>query len=195
MAAENSAAVDAAGHIHQLTSAMRRGDEAAFRQFHASYFDRLLRYLFVVARGDDEIARDALQETFTRVVRHVRPFDTEQALWSWITVLARSSAADTARKRRRYANLLERFTSFWQTQPVRQIDGSEQRLEELLMAALAALHSCDRELIEQKYFHGATVRELANQFGLTEKAVESRLMRTRRALRAELVRRLNDAKD
>src|SRR5712671_2079636 len=74
--------------ILELTRRLARGDEEAFRKFHDAYFDRLLRYLFVITKGDQEAAREALQETMTRVVRYARPFDSEEVFWSWLTVLA-----------------------------------------------------------------------------------------------------------
>src|SRR3989442_913928 len=85
-----------------LTVRMARGDESAYREFYAGYFDRLLRYLLVVTQGREEAAREALQLTLMRVVRHIKKFDTETALWSWLTVLARSSVVDEQRKRTRY---------------------------------------------------------------------------------------------
>ena len=55
--------------IAALTGRLAAGDEAAFREFHAAYFPRLFRYLIVCARGDEEAARDALQETTPRRMR------------------------------------------------------------------------------------------------------------------------------
>jgi hypothetical protein len=42
------------------------------------------------------------------------------------------------------------------------------------------LEPADRDLIEAKYFQGVTVRDLAGELGVTEKALESRLLRLRR---------------
>ncbi len=92
-----------------LTIRLSRGDEAAFHEFHKLYFSRLLRYLFVVTGGQEEIAREALQLTFVRVARHVRKFDSETAFWNWLAVLARNCAVDELRKRNRQQNLLARF--------------------------------------------------------------------------------------
>ena len=66
-----------------LTRALRAGDEAAWRDFHAAYAPRLLRYLLVVCRGCEDTAREALQRTFLRAVKHIRVFATEAELWSW----------------------------------------------------------------------------------------------------------------
>lgn len=177
-----------------MTQAMARGDEAAFSQFFESYFNRLLRYLLAVSRGDEAAAKDALQDALTRVAKHIRRFDDEQALWDWLAVLARSAARDAGRKQTRYRKLLARFFERNGDQGDAAGDGvqTEERLNEALGAALNALPPLERELIEQKYFHRASVRELAQACDLTEKAVESRLLRARRSLRVEMNKQLRD---
>jgi RNA polymerase sigma-70 factor (ECF subfamily) len=173
--------------IALLTAGLAAGDEAAFRQFHALYFDRLLRYLLVVSRGDDEAARDALQEALRRVVRHARRFEDETVFWSWLTVLARSAASDGARRRHRYWRLLTHYAR-WRWMPVQPDPraDADTRLHELLGAALDKLEPLERLLLEGKYFRRESVRELADATGLTEKAVESRLVRARRTLKDHL---------
>lgn len=172
-----------------LTVAMARGSEAAFAEFFEQYFNRLLRYLLAVTRGDDSAAKDALQDTLTRVAKHVRRFDEEQAFWAWLTVLARSAARDLGRKQSRYRNLLSRF--FERGEAVISEDSSEERLNDALGAGLKSLSSDDRELLERKYFERSTVRELAHELRLTEKAVESRLLRARKQLREAINQHLN----
>src|SRR5258708_21130158 len=92
-----------------LTTRLSRGDEAAFHELYKHYFKRLLRYLFVVTGGQEEIAREALQLTFVRVARYVWRFDSETAFWNWLAALARNCALDELRKRNRRQNLLPRF--------------------------------------------------------------------------------------
>jgi RNA polymerase sigma-70 factor, ECF subfamily len=176
-----------------LTLGLAAGEEGMFRQFHAEYFDRLLRYHLVVARGDEQSAREALQETFTRVARHAKRFDDAGAFWSWLTVLAQSAAVDGGRRRRRYWTLLKNYALGWlrprAAAPVET--DADGRLHEHLDRALAALPADDRALLEAKYFAGASVRELAAQSGQTEKAIESRLLRLRRQLREMILRCLH----
>jgi RNA polymerase sigma-70 factor (ECF subfamily) len=174
-----------------LTLGLAAGDEGAFRQFHAEYFDRLLRYQLVVARGDEEQAREVLQETFTRVARHARRFDEAEAFWSWLTVLARSAAVDGGRRRSRYWALLKNYALSWWRPKLAPATDADARLHEHLDTALAAMAADDRALLEAKYFAGASVRELAAQNGLTEKAVESRLLRLRRQLRETILHSLH----
>jgi len=175
--------------VRALTAGLARGDEEAFRSFHDQYFDRLLAYLFVLSRGDADAAHEALQETFIRVARHVRTFDSEEVFWSWLTVVARSAAMDGGRKRSRYWRLLARYAVFWKAASAPDT-ADESRLELLLAEALAELEPADRELINARYSRRASVRALAAELGLTEKAVESRLTRARRTLRHALSTRM-----
>ena len=180
-------ATDAHAAVAALTRRLAAGDEAAFREFHALYFDRLYYFLLVVTRGHEHAAQDALQETLLRVVRHAREFQTDDAFWAWLKVVARNTARDGGRKQRRYFALLERFAFGRDTAPPHE----EQRLRTILEEALGEIDEADRALVEGKYLRGATVLELAQQTGLTEKAVESRLHRLRRALAERLREKLH----
>ena len=50
----------------------------AYRAFYNAYFDRLSRYLLVVAAGNEDAMREALQGTLMRVVRHIKVFQSEE---------------------------------------------------------------------------------------------------------------------
>ncbi len=174
-----------------LTGGLAAHDEEAFRQFHAAYFDRLLRYHLVIARGDEHVAQEALQETLLRVARHARRFDDAETFWSWLTVLARSAAADTGRKRNRYWRLIASYAhSLLPGTDLPAKDGAEEELDGLLVSSLSELPSAERAIVEGKYLRRASVRELASETGLTEKAVESRLLRARRLLREKILTKL-----
>jgi RNA polymerase sigma-70 factor (ECF subfamily) len=175
--------------IAALTARMARGDEEAYRQFYALYFDRLLRYLLVVT-GNEQSARDALQSTLLRVVRHARRFDSEPVFWSWLTVLARSSVADEGRRSSRYLGFLGRFFQHEQLAANAPPNDADERLMDLLEANLAALPAGERELLERKYLAGEPVRQIAEETLTTEKAVESRLVRVRRKLKEMILTQL-----
>ena len=173
-----------------LTQALAEGDEAAWRDFHAAYAPRLLRYLLVVCQGREENAREALQQTFIRAVRHIRPCQTEAELWGWLTLLARCAAADLGRRERRYLGFLTRWLPH-QTDPLPAPPDTEQRLQEALATELASLPDAERDLLERKYLGSDAVRELAATLGTSEKAVESRLTRARHRLKTAILTRLS----
>ncbi|MDB6019556.1 MAG: hypothetical protein JWR19_4045 [Pedosphaera sp.] len=168
--------------IARLTSRMTKSDEAAYREFYDLYFNRLLRYLLVLTGGAEAAARDALQLTLMRIVRHIKPFTSEETFWSWLTVLARSSIVDETRKRNRYLALLDRFFRSEQLKASASQE-SEDRVMVLLEKHLNELPLDDRNLMERKYLEGESVREIAGAVSATEKAVESRLSRIRKQLK------------
>jgi RNA polymerase sigma-70 factor, ECF subfamily len=172
---------------------MAAGDEAAYRIFYDAYFDRLWRYLIVVTSGNEDAAREALQATLTRVVRHIKIFSNEPVFWSWLTVLARSALSDQTRKRRRYLAFLDRFSRQAATAETATDDNDvDERLRQLLDRQITSLAEDERQLVEAKYFEHRSVREIAEELQITEKAVESRLSRLRQKLKISVLAELKN---
>jgi RNA polymerase sigma-70 factor, ECF subfamily len=177
--------------VADVTSRMAKGDEMAYRLFYDEYYDRLRRYLLVVTAGNEDAARDALQSALLRVVKHIRKFSNEHEFWGWLTVLAKTAFFDQTRKRKRYWSFLERFTRHAEIEEsVDTHADSDGQLLTLLEQSLTTLPADEKELIESKYLEGASIREIAEEFQTTEKAVESRLVRIRRKLKASLLESL-----
>ncbi len=162
---------------------MIEGNEMAWRTFYNAYFDRLWRYLLVVSAGSEDAAREALQAALIRVTRHIKVFRDEAVFWSWLTVLARSAFADETKKRRRYFSFLERFTRHSDAQSGSHDVPADERLARLLTQQIALLQPDEKNLVEEKYLVGRSVREIAHKLETTEKAVESKLSRVRKKLK------------
>jgi RNA polymerase sigma-70 factor, ECF subfamily len=175
--------------IALLTSRLAAGDEEAFLEFHRLYFDRLYHFLLGVTSGREHEAREVLQETLLRVARYAKPFNYEEAFWCWLKALARSAARDAWRKKERHSSLLQRFFLSRNSGPV-ELENTGESLIGFLKELLHELPNDDRALLEAKYFEGATVRELSLQTGLSGKAIESRLLRLRRQIREQLLKKL-----
>lgn len=194
---DSSAAADASRpgplDVATLTRGMVEGNEMAWRAFHDAYFDRLWRYLLVIATGNEDIAREVMQVTFVRVMRHIKIFRDENIFWSWLTVLARTSFADERKKRRRYFSFLDRFTLHSKVGSDSLSDGrTDERLQILLEQKMALLPLDEQKLVEQKYFSRQAVREIADELQTTEKAIESKLSRIRRKLKEAVLKELSD---
>ncbi|ATC65444.1 hypothetical protein CMV30_16655 [Nibricoccus aquaticus] len=171
-------------HLRAFTTALARGDDPAWAAFHRDYGPALFRQLLATTRGDHALASEALQQTYLRVARHVRPCDSDTMFAAWLRTVARSALHDCLRKRR----------SFWQLLQRRHADPSDKLSDEpapadddrtlaALDAALARLSPDDRALLEAKYFSGTDVRSLADRLAISPKAAESRLTRARAELR------------
>jgi RNA polymerase sigma factor (sigma-70 family) len=181
----------APSQVALLTRRLAAGEEAAFSEFHAQYFDRLYRFLLVVTHGQEQEAQEALQLTLLRLIRYVRVFESEEVFWSWLKTVARSAARDANRKQQRYSALLARFALCFNGGTAGGHSKEEDRLSIALEESLFQLEPPERQLLEAKYIDGLTVKELCSQTGFTVKAIESRLDRLRRAIRESVLKKLS----
>jgi len=169
--------------IRKITEGMTRGDEASFRRFYSLYFDRIYRYLLVIAKGDEDLTRDCLQETMLRVVRNIRCFDEDDVLWGWVSRVARTAFLDDWRKRSRRHKIIPE--GVWPT-----VSETEEKLLGLLERTIEELESTERALIVGSYFEGLNHASLAARFDTTTKAIESKMGRTRKKMRSMIEEKL-----
>ncbi len=161
----------------RLTSRMRKGDEAAWREFHRCYLEFLLAY--AGSRGVvGPDAYDLVQATYLRVLRHVKEFPDEGALKGWLRCLLRCELIDQARKGTRRLALLEKY-AHWQDGRTSPATMDHVRVEEILMD----LPEVEQKLMMRSCVEGWTHQELALEARTTPKAIESKLARIRRRLR------------
>ena len=142
----------------------------------------------MVTHGNEDAAHEALQAAFVRVVRHVKVFDDEARFWNWLTMLARSAFTDQHRKRSRYLALLDRFTDHTRIEAAMAENGeADAQLLAMLELTVRSLPQEERELVERKYLGRESVRDIAETFQTSEKAVESRLSRVRQKLKEAML--------
>ena len=140
-------------------------------------------YAFVSRRvgGDRGLAEDIAQETWLRAVAVWPRRGTPDHPRAWLIRVARNLLVSHFRRRR----------------PL-PVDPAELELEddsycpETLWAAalvswgLARLRKRQAQLLEAFYFDGKSTREIAKEYGLSERAVEGRLRRARQNLEKRL---------
>jgi RNA polymerase sigma-70 factor, ECF subfamily len=173
--------------IQSLTRAVRYGDAEAFSRLYDLYGFRIYKFLLVLARGNEEEAREACQAVFIKVSKRCHVFEDEPRFWAWLCVLAKNSFFDHCRARKRWNRFLPLDESSGEA---KNELNPEHRLAELLDEALAELLVEERELLEAAYVDKRPLLELANQSGQTYKAVESRLARLRQKLKERLLKSL-----
>ncbi len=177
--------------VQIMTEGIRDGNEQAFNRFYDLYADRLFRYLLVIAPRDEGQIREALQETMLRVLRYIKPFQQERVFWGWLTRVARTALFDLLRRRKRIRGA-ESVT--WEEEIIELCPDeteAEQSLVRALQTAMAELPRDERELLERHYADGKPQYALAEERGTTPKAIESRLARVRKKMRARILDLLN----
>ncbi len=167
----------------ELTRSLADGEEAAWRDFYESRHRRLRAYVLAIWKGSESAADDIVQETFVRAAKHMKVFASEEKLWGWLTVLARSATADAGRKHGRFRRFLARFG---RESPPREFLGGSDFDRERLSTAMGRLPFEVVRILRWKYEDGRSVESIAAALSISPKAAESRLTRARAALRREL---------
>jgi len=190
----NAGASDGGG-ICDLTARMRAGEEAAFTEFYDRYYDRLFRYLLLLTRGNEAITRELLQATMTKAMQKIRAFSIEPQLWNWLAAIARNAFIDSIRRTRRAPKIVSLLSGEGIEEPTAPPENTDDELLTVLEGCLGEMDAEERALIESFYFDNGSHRSVAERYGTTAKAVESRLARIRQKLRGTLLRKLHHEHD
>jgi RNA polymerase sigma factor (sigma-70 family) len=182
-----SASASAGADIGLLTRSIRRGDAEAFSRIYDLFSFRLYKYLLVLARGDENDAREVCQAVFIKLAKRCDTFDDEHRFWAWLRVLGKNAYVDLCRERRRNNQFLSlEGLTIEAGDPM----PPEHRLREAVRDALAALPAEERELLQAAYVDNRPLRDLAQENSQTYKAVESRLGLLRPKLKEQLLKDL-----
>jgi RNA polymerase sigma-70 factor, ECF subfamily len=168
-----------------LISRIAGGDQLAMRTLFGRHRVSLYRWLLRLV-GDRALADDLLSEVFLDVWRQAASFEARSSVSTWLLAIARYKAL-SARRRRTDAELDEAIVST----VADPADDPELVLQkknqaELLRQSLAKLSPEHGEVIDLVYYHGKSVREVAEIVGTPEATVKTRMFYARKKL-AELV--------
>jgi RNA polymerase sigma-70 factor (ECF subfamily) len=155
-------------------------------------------YAFCLYRVGRDVHRceEVVQETLVRALRGLERYDPARCrgdIFPWLTGLARNEISRLLTRDRRCVSL----DALWaridrellplydrlESEPLGEDVLQREETCELVQMTLAQLPLHYREALEAKYVRGASVRDLAALWRSTEKAVESQLVRARKAFR------------
>lgn len=142
----------------------------------------LYGYMARRAGGDRALTEDIVQETYLRALDGWKSRALPDEPLAWLKRVARNILIDHLRQRKR-AVPAEWGSSGAGGEPETAGDAFES-LE--LFLAMTSLGRKKAAVLEAFYYDGMTVREIAAERGLSEKAVEGLLRRARLALKALL---------
>src|SRR5712672_357257 len=161
------------------------GDQLAMQTLFERHRVALYRWLLRLV-GDEALAEDLLSDVFLDVWRQAAKFEAHSSVSTWLLAIARYKAL-SARRRRIDAELDARIASTI-ADPADDPEAALQKKNrsELLRDSLASLSSEHGEVIDLVYYHGKSVREVADIIGVAEATVKTRMFYARKKL-AELV--------
>ena len=146
-------------------------------------------YAYVSRRvgGDASLAEDLVQDTWMRAIGSWPAKGIPDDPLAWLIRVARNTLVSHFRRRR--PDLVEpALLDLIESQPSTAADDPEAA--SLVNWGLARLRKGHAELLEDFYFTGKSVRDIARERALSERAVEGRLRRAREKLKKRVERLL-----
>ncbi len=170
----------------------RRNGPAIDWQAALAEHDRWLRTVVYARLGERQAVDEVMQEVSLAAVEQRWPLADPAKVAPWLYRLAVTQSLLYRRKHGRRRNLTRRYAERFRPgeQDCREADPLEWLLAEerrdQVRSALARLTRRDAEILLLKYTEDWSYRQLARHLGISESAVEARLHRARKRLRAEL---------
>jgi RNA polymerase sigma-70 factor (ECF subfamily) len=177
----------------ELLEAVRTGDRPAVEELLGRYEASIYRFGLRMC-GNEEAAREVLQETLLAAFRNLSSFRGEAAISTWLYQIARSFCIKE-RRGEHPTEPLEGKTSERLAEPSPSPDARAHAREigAALAAAIAALPAEHREVLVLRDVEGLSAEEAAAVVGVEVGALKSRLHRARAQLRSELAALLGEA--
>ncbi|HPF25430.1 MAG TPA: sigma-70 family RNA polymerase sigma factor [Steroidobacteraceae bacterium] len=138
----------------------------------------LVRFAFWLAR-DRQVAEDVVQETLIRAWRAQTDLKDTGAVKSWLFTIARREHARLYERKRLPTVELDELVTAESAELAEQPDGEWHDLRQ----AILGLAEEYREPLVMQVLGGFSTQEIADEMGLTQQAVLTRLFRARHQLR------------
>src|ERR1700734_2792849 len=178
-----------------LIRAAQSGQEWAFVELCARNSKRVFNTIYGVTKNRED-AEDALQDSMMRAFLHLKQFDGRSSFATWFTRIGINSALMILRKRRiRLETSMDATAEgeTWQTwqiadysmDPEKHYVGHEKSVR--LKRAICRLPSTLRSVVELGQMEGHSMKQIANNMGISVPATKSRLARAKVALRKSMV--------
>jgi RNA polymerase sigma-70 factor (ECF subfamily) len=171
----------AASSDNILIARIASGDRLAMQTLFARHRVSVYRWVVRIVR-DEALAEDLLSEVFLDVWRQAAKFESRASVSTWLLAIARYKAL-SAQRRRADVDLDEEVVATIADpadDPERVLQKKDQG--ELIRRALAKLSPEHSEIIDLVYYHGKSVKEVAEVVDIPEATVKTRMFYARKKL-------------
>jgi RNA polymerase sigma-70 factor (ECF subfamily) len=162
-----------------LAAAVRNSDAGAFKTLYYRYYDALYQFLYSKCRSS-ELARDLLQEVFTRIWQTRARINPEQSIKAYLYRIANNLSIDHMRKKVR-----ERKYQVEMNKQGKQ-NARDLEMSITIRKAIENLPEKYRLVFQLSRFEGLTYAEISAVCKISIKTVESRMSRALQILRKAL---------
>jgi RNA polymerase sigma-70 factor, ECF subfamily len=177
-------------NLQEIIRCVRNGDHTAFRNLVTMYRQQAYRLAFRIL-GNEEEARDAVQESFIRIWEKIGSFDPSREFVPWMCRIVINTATDRQRTIRRHTMVpIDQVLQKPGAIPGKDADSAADNHELALMVkGLAGLLPGKQKLVFiLRDLEGMASQEVESITGLTETAVKTNLYHARKRVREQLLR-------
>jgi RNA polymerase sigma factor (sigma-70 family) len=175
-----------------LISAAQAGQEWAFVELCFRHSKRTLFKLYKITKNSED-AEDALQEAKLKAFVHFGDFKRASSFSTWFMQIGINSALMILRRKRARPEIStdalvdESVRQFQWEIADRRLNPEDHYIEfekhHRLQSAISKLPKRYRHVVESRQRSGASIKEIAEEAGITVTATKSRLLRARQVLR------------
>jgi RNA polymerase sigma-70 factor (ECF subfamily) len=184
--------VTAPPNTDELVERCLKGDQTAWEQIVKQHWRKVfnLAYKFV---GRHDEAEDLTQDIFLKIFKALHTFDRRANFQTWLISISRNLCIDHYRSVRKERETMARDVDASELSPVSRERGPESQLEQiklkqLIHSALGELPVALRQAVVLRDLQELSYQEIADQLGLPEGTVKSRINRGRLELARQLRR-------
>ncbi len=165
----------------------REGSEKAFRELLNRHQSKIYSYIYSMV-GNQEVANDIFQETFTKVITKMDETYNEQGKWiAWVMRIAHNATIDYLRKKKRFVDVNSNDDpdyDFYERLPDDDLEDAQLTIEKgeamgSLMKHINELPKEQREVVMLRHYYEMSFKEIAE---LTDVSINTALGRMRYAL-------------
>jgi len=143
----------------EITDLLEKSDPRALNLLYENYSNTLYGVIFKITK-DDALAQDALQESFIKIWKNSKKYDSKKAkLFTWLYRIARNTAID---KLRSFNNR----------------NGKEVQIEDSNVYKIATAELKDQKyqiVLDALFFEGMTQQEASDELNIPLGTIKSRL--------------------
>ena len=168
-----------------------KGDADIWRELISSEIQQLYG-MFMRRWPNPSLAEELVQKTVFDAVRGCGSYDPSKGSpEEWIFGIARNNIRLEMRRRASRPSVDGDISSYLQaidSEPLPDMVLEQKETAVVVRTALSKLETKEQAVLKAKYIEGLSARDIAQQIGITEKAVHSLLYRARISLRRQLKR-------
>jgi RNA polymerase sigma-70 factor, ECF subfamily len=166
---------------------LKKGELAGMDDLVLKYQDKAIRTAYLITRNDD-MAKDAVQETFLRIYQRIHNFDESRPFEPYLLRSVVNTALNMAEKVRKEVSLGEELTPLDVGALISKAASTESQVEyaqlkEQIQQALEGLPPRERAVIVERYYLGMSEKEMAGLHAVAPGTVKWILNAARNRLR------------